>query len=139
MTIKKKAPIPINKASYSFGSIKEDARIRVEQETVLVVIKTTKRSLICEQNDKHLLQTNSRAKRLLVHEDRLIVKDGILMRKWYGECRQFTHYQILIPEHLITKLLKATHGQLGKRTGITKMIQECRSKHYCPGLAKRIK
>ena len=61
------------------------------------------------------------------------------MRKYYGECGQVTHHQILIPKQLVTKLLKAIHGQMGKHPGITKMIQECRSKYYYPGLAKRIK
>ena len=42
-------------------------------------------------------------------------------------------------EHLITDLLKAIHGQMEKHPGITKMIQECRSKYNYPGLAKRIK
>ena len=69
---------------------------------------------------------------MLVHEDRLIVKEGKLLRKYYGECGQVTHHQI--PE-----LLKALHGQMGKHRGITKMIQECRSKDYCPRLAERIK
>ena len=138
LSIKETTPIPIKKASYTFGAIKEDARIRVEQDSDLV-FKAIKRKLICEEHDKHLLQTDPKAKRLLVHENRLIVKDGILMRKYYGECRQVTHHQILIPEHLITELLKAIHGQMGKHTGITKMIQECRSKYYYPGLAKRIK
>ena len=138
LSIKETTPIPINKASYTFGAIKEDARIRVEQDSDLV-FKTIKRKLICEEYDKHLLQTDPKAKRLLVHENRLIVKDGVLMRKYYGECGQVTHNQILIPEHLITELLKAIHGQLGKHPGITKMIQECRSKYYYPGLAKRIR
>ena len=61
------------------------------------------------------------------------------MGKYYGECGQVTHHQILIPEHLITELLRAIHGQMGKHPGITKMIKECRSKYYYPGLAKRIK
>ena len=51
------------------------------------------------------------------------------MRKYYGECGQVTHHQILIPEHLVTELLKAIHGQMGKHPGITKKIQECRSKY----------
>ena len=138
MAIQETTPIPINKASYTFGAIKEDARIRVEQDSNLV-FKAIERKLICEEYDKHLLQTDPTAKRLLVHENRLIVKDGILMRKYYGEFGQVTHHQILIPEHLITELLKAIHGQMGKHPGITKMIQECRSKYYYPGLAKRIK
>ena len=61
------------------------------------------------------------------------------MRKYYGECGQVTHHQLLIPEHLIAEFLKAIHGQMGKHPGITKMIQECRSKYYYPGMAKRIK
>ena len=61
------------------------------------------------------------------------------MRKIYGECGQVTHQQILIPEHLMTDLVKAIHGQMGKHPGIKKMIQECKSKYYNPGLAERIK
>ena len=78
----------------------EDAHIRVGQDTNMV-FKAIKKKLICEEYDKHLLQTDPNAKRLLVHENRLIVKDGILMQKSYRECRQFTHHQILLPEHLI--------------------------------------
>ena len=138
LSIKETTPISINKASYTFGAIKEDARIRVEQDSDLV-FKAIKRKLMCEEYDKHLLQTDLKAKRLLIHENRIIVKDGILMREYYGECGQVTHHQKLFPEHLITELLKAIHGQKGKHTGITKMIQKCRSKYYYPGLAKRIK
>ena len=108
--------------------MKEDARIRVEQDSN-IVFKAIKKKLICEEYDKHLLQTDPTAKRLLMYENRLIVKDGILMRKYYGECGQVKHHQILIPEHLITELLKALHGLMGKHPGITKMIQECRSKY----------
>ena len=52
---------------------------------------------------------------------------------------QVTHHQILIPEHLITELLRAIHGQMGKHPEITKMIQECRSKYYNAGIAERIR
>ena len=131
LAITESTPIPMNKTSYTFGAIKENARIRVEQDSNLV-FKALKRKLICEEYDKHLLQTDPTAKCLLVDENRLIVKDGVLMRKYYGECGQVTHNQILIPEHMITELLKAIHGQMGKHPGITKMIQECRSKYYYP-------
>ena len=83
----------------------------------------------------NLLQTNMKAKRLLAYENRLIIKDGILMRNYYGECGQATHHQILIREYFITQLLRAIHGQMGKHSRITKMIKDCRSKYYCPGLA----
>ena len=114
LTITETAPIQINKASYTFRAIKEDARIRVEQDSDLV-FQAIKKNLICEEFDKHLLQTYPKANRLLVHENRPIVKDGISMRKYYGECGQVTHHQILIPEHLITELLKAIHEQINSK------------------------
>ena len=49
---------------------------RVEQDTDLN-IRAIKRTLICEESAKRLLQTDPKAKRLIVHEDTLIVKDGI--------------------------------------------------------------
>ena len=104
LAIQETIPIPINKASYTFGAKNEDARIRVEQDSDLV-FKAIKKKMICEEYDKHLLQTDSTAKRLLV-------KDGILMRKFYRESGQDTHHQILIPEHLLTELLNAIHGQM---------------------------
>ena len=68
---------------------------------------------------------------------RLIVKDRILVRKYYGECGLITHHQILIPELLINELLRALHEQMGQHPGVTKKIQECLSKFYCPGLATK--
>ena len=103
------------------------------------MFKAIKPKLICEEYDKHLIQSDPEARRLLVHENRLIVKDGILRHKNYEECGQATHHQTLLLEHLTTELLIAIDGQMGKRPGITKMIQECRSKHFYPRLAKRIK
>ena len=114
--------MPITKASYTFGAKKENARIRFEQDTDLV-FKAIKRKLICEEYDKQLLQTDPKAKRLLIHEDTLIVKDGILMRKYYGEFGQAKHHQILIPEHLITELLKAIHGQMGVKNTLEDTLE----------------
>ena len=64
LAIKETTPIPINNASCTFGAIKEDARIKVEQDSNLV-FKAIKKKLICEEYDKHLLQTDPTAKRLL--------------------------------------------------------------------------
>ena len=118
LSIKETTPFPINKASYTFGAIEEDARIRVEQDADLE-FKLIKRKLICEEYDEHLLQTDPKTRHLLVHENRLIVKDGILTRNYYREWGQVTHQLIPIPEHLITELLKAIHGQMGKHDSQT--------------------
>ena len=66
LSIKETTPTPRNKASYTFGAIKEDASIRVEQDSEMV-FKAIKRKLISEEHDKHLLRTDPKAKRLLVH------------------------------------------------------------------------
>ena len=47
LAIKETTTIPKNKASYTFGAKKEDARIRVEQDLNLV-FKAIKKELICE-------------------------------------------------------------------------------------------
>ena len=73
LNITETAPIPINKASYTFRAFQEDARIRVEQDSD-IVLQAIKRKLICEEYGKHLLHADLKAKRLLVHEYRLILK-----------------------------------------------------------------
>ena len=57
LSIKETPPIPIDKASYTFRAIKQDARIRVEQDSDLV-FKAIKRKLICEEHDKLIRQPN---------------------------------------------------------------------------------
>ena len=67
------------------------------------------------------------------------MKDGVIMRKYYGEDGTITHHQVLIPKHLITELLSTLHGKTSKHPGITKMIQECRTKYYYHGLGRKIR
>ena len=57
VTIEDTTPIPMNKASYNFEAIEEDARIRFEQDTD-IVFKAIKWKLICEEYDKHLLHSD---------------------------------------------------------------------------------
>ena len=130
--------IPLNSAVYAFGAIKENARIRNEQDAD-PILKALKLRLLHEEYDKHLLKTEPRGRNLLRHEERIIVKDGVLMRKYYGEDGTVTHHQILIPKHIVPKLLSTLHGKMNKHPGITKMIQESRAKYYYPGLARKIR
>ena len=60
LTVKETAPLPINEAAYAFGAMKEDARIRVKQDSDLV-LQAIKRKLIYEEYDKQLLATYPRA------------------------------------------------------------------------------
>ena len=130
--------IPLNSAVYAFGAIKENTRIRNEQDAD-PILKALKLRLLHEEYDKHLLKTEPIRRNLLRHEERIIVKDGVLMRKYYGEDGTVTHHQILIPKHIVPELLSTLHGKMNKHPGITRMIQESRAKYYYPGLARKIR
>ena len=120
--------IPLNSTVYTFGAIKASARNRNEQDADSI-LKALKLHIIHEEYDKHLLKTEPRGKNILRHDERLIMKDGVLMRKYYGEDGTITHNQIIIPKHLIPELLSTLHGKTSKHPGITKMIQECRARY----------
>ena len=137
-TIQEATMIPINKLSYSLGAPNENPRIRNEQDTD-TILKAIKAKLLQEEYDMHLLQTDRKAQKLLKHEKRITLKDGIIVRKYYGECCQVPHNQIVLPTHIIPELLRTLHGNSGKHPGITQMIQQCRRKYYFPDLASHIK
>ena len=132
--------IPLNFTVYSFGAIKENARIRNEQDAD-PLLKALKQRISHEEYDKHLFKTEPRGQNLVRHDEGIIIKDGVLMRKYYGENGSVTHNQIIIPKHLVPELLSTLHGKTKtkKHPGITKMIQECRAKYYFPGLARKIR
>ena len=130
--------IPLNPAVYSFGAIKENPRIRNEQDAD-PLLKALKLRISHEEYDKHLLKTEPKVKNLLRHEEGVIMKDGVLMRKYDGDHGTVTHNQIIIPKHLVPELLSTLHGKTNKHPGITKMIQECRAKYYFPGFARKIR
>ena len=78
-TIQEANIIPNNKTSFKLGAIKEDACIRNEQDAD-IILKTIKAKLSNEEHDEHLLKANPTAQKLLKHEDRIFIKDGILRR-----------------------------------------------------------
>ena len=113
IAIKETTPIPINKASYTFGAIKEDARIRVEQDSNLV-FKAIKKNMICEEYDKHLLQTDPTAKRLLIHENRLIVKDGVLILRGMWPSHSPSNFSPRIFNHRTLESNSWTNGKASR-------------------------
>ena len=66
--------IPLNSAVYSFNPIKENARIRNEQNADLL-LEALKLRISNKKYDKHLLKTEPRGQNLLRHEERIIMKD----------------------------------------------------------------
>ena len=94
--IKEFTKIDGNTTSYSINGIKASARIRVEQDANLV-LKNLKLKILGQPQDDVLLATDRRYKHYKANEDRIILKDGLLFRKNYGETGSVKNYQILIP------------------------------------------
>ena len=83
-----------------------------------------------------LLITDKRFKHYKANKDRIILKDGLFFRKYYGETGNIKNYQILIPKQLVDEVLRSLHGEFGKHPGITKTIIAHRQKCYYPNMAK---
>ena len=120
------------------NGIKTKARIRVEQD-IDIVLKNMKLKLLGEPHDKVIKMTDSRYNNYKVNEDRIILKDGFLFRKYVGETGSVKYYHILIPKQLVNEVLLSLHGEFGKHPGISKTIIAYREKYYFPKMAQLIR
>ena len=136
-SIKEFTKVDGNTTSYSINGIKAIARIRVEQEVDLV-LKNLKLKILGQPHDDVLLATDRRFKHYKANEDRIILKDGLLFRKYYGETGSVKCYQILIPKQLVNEVLRNLHEKFGKHPGITKTTIAYREKYYYPNMAQLI-
>ena len=127
-----------NTTSYSMTGIKAHARIRVEQD-VHLVLKNMKLKILGQPYDEVLIMTDSRYKNYKANEDRIILKEGLLFRKYYRETGSVKYYQILIPKQLVKEVLRSLHGEFGKHPGIFKTIIAYREKYYFPKMAQLIR
>ena len=127
-----------NTTSCSIHGVKANARIQVEQDVDLV-LKNLRRKLLGQPYDEVLLTTDERFKHYKVNEDRIILKDGLLFRKDYGETSNMKYYQILIPKQLVDERLPSLHGEFGKHAGTTITIVADRQKYYYPNMVKLIR
>ena len=126
-SVKEFTKIDGNTTSYSTNGIKANARIREEQDVDLV-LKNMKLKILCQPYDEVLIMTDSRYKNYKANEDRIIPKDGLLLRKYFGETGSVKYYQILIPKQLVKEVLRSLHGEFGKHPGIFKTIIAYREK-----------
>ena len=99
-SIKELTKIDGNTTSYFIHGIKANARIRVKQDVDLV-LKNLKLEILGRPYDAVLLTTDERSNHYKANEDRIILKDGLLLRKYYGETDNIKYYQILIPKQLV--------------------------------------
>ena len=127
-----------NTMSYSMNGIKANARIRVEQDVDLV-LKNMKLKILGQPYDELLIMTDSRYKNYKANEDRIIPKEGLLFRKYFGETGSVKYYQILIPKHLVKDVLRSLHGEFGKQRGIYETIIAYRENYYFPKMAQLVR
>ena len=127
-----------NTTPYPINGNKASARIRVELDADLV-LKNLKLKILGQPHDDVLLATDRRCKHYKANEDRIILKDGLLFRKYYGETGSLKYSQILIPKQLVNEVLRNLHGEFGKHPGITKTIIAYREKYYYPNMAQLIR
>ena len=137
-SVKEFTKIDGNTTSYSINGIKAKARIRIEQDVDLV-LKNMKLKTLGQPYDEALIVIDSQYKNYKANEDRIILKDGLLYRKYFGETGSVKYYQILIPKQLVKEVLRSLHGEFGRHQGISKTIIAYREKYYFPKMAQLIR
>ena len=86
-----------------------------------------------------VLTTDRRFKDYKANEDRIILKDGLFFRKYFGKAGSVKYYQILIPKQLVSEVLQSLPREYGKHPGITKTVIAYREKYFYPNMAPLIK
>ena len=99
------------------------------EQDVDLVLKNMKLKILGQPHDEVLMKTDSRYKNYRANEDRIILKDGLMLRKYFGETGSLKYYQILIPKQLVNEILRSLHGEFGKHPGISKTIIASREKY----------
>ena len=118
-----------NTTSYSMKGIKTNGQIG-EKQDVDVVLKNMKLKILGQPHDEGLIMTDSRYKNYKANEDRIILKDGLLYRKYFGKTGSVKYCEIFIPKHLVNKVLRNLHRELEKHSGISKTMSAYREKSF---------
>ena len=103
------------------------------------MLKNMKLKILGQPYDEVLIVTDSRYKNYKANEDRIILKDGLLYRNYFGETGSVNCYQILIPKQLVKEVLRSLHGEIGRHPVISKTINAYGEKYYFPKTAQLIR
>ena len=128
-SVKEFTKVDGNTTSFSINGTKANARIRVEQDVDLV-LKDMKLKIVGQPYIEVSIMTDSRYKNYKANEDCIILKDGLLSRKYFGETGNVKYYQNLIPKHLFKEVLRSLLGEFGKQPGIHRTIIAYREKNF---------
>ena len=72
-----------------------------------------KLKILGQPHDEVLLITDSRYKNYKANEDRIILKDSLLFRKYFRETGSVKYCQMLITKQLVKGVLRSLHGEFG--------------------------
>ena len=103
------------------------------------MLKNMKLKILGQPYDEVFMITDSRYKNYKANEDCIILKDGLLFRKYFGETGSVKNYQTLIPKQLNKKVPRSLHGEFGKHPGIYKTISTYMENYYLPKTAELIR
>ena len=98
-----------------------------------------KRKFLGQPHDEVLVTTDSQYKHYKANEDRIVFKDNLIFRKYFGETSSVKYYQILVPKQLVNEVRRSLHGDFGRHPKFTKTINACIEKYYFPKMAQLIK
>ena len=126
-SVKEFTKVDGNTTSYSMNGTKANARTRVEQDVDLV-LRNSKLKILGQPYGEVLILTDSRYKNYKANEDCIILKDGLLFRKYFGETGSVKYYQIFIPKQLVKEVLRSLNREFGKHPGNYKTIIAYREK-----------
>ena len=87
-----------------------------------------KLKILGQPHDEVLIMTDSRYKLFKANGDRIILKEGLLFGKYFGETGNVNYYQSLIPRQLVNDVCRSLHGEIGKQPGIAKALIAYREK-----------
>ena len=124
--------------NYREGHFRDNAKIRLEQNND-PVLRNLRAKIEGEPFDKSAFTQDNRYQHYLQNKPHIEIRQDFLVRKYYNDIGQISHYQVLLPKQLLEEFLQALHGRNANHPGITKMIEEARQKYYYPCLAKHIK
>ena len=89
-----------NTTSCSINRIKENARIRLEQDVDLV-LKNIETKIFGQSHDEVVMMKDLRYKNCKANEDRINLKEGLLFRTYFGKAVSVKYCQILISKQLV--------------------------------------
>ena len=107
--------------------IKAIAR-KLDEQDIVLVLKNLNLKILGQSYDEVLPTTDRGYKHYKANEDRIIFKNRLLLRIYYGQTGSIKHYEVLFPEQFVEEVLRILHGDFCRHPRITKTINTYREK-----------